>query len=75
MTSEQFCYWLQGYAELQSIPPGYLQWESIKEHLNLVFLKETKSTTTPVSIPLDQSFKQASIPNTSFFPDNMTITC
>lgn len=41
MTSEQFVYWLQGYAELGSLPPNGQQWQSIKDHLNLVFKKET----------------------------------
>lgn len=42
MTPEQFCYWLQGRAELRpdEIPsPG--EWQSIREHLATVFNKVT----------------------------------
>lgn len=42
MTPEQFCYWLQGKAELDPNPPTPEQWDSIREHLSLVFKKETK---------------------------------
>lgn len=46
MTPEQFCYWLQGRAELDPNPPTSEQWESIREHLSLVFKKETKPAFT-----------------------------
>jgi hypothetical protein len=42
MTPENFCYWLQGLLEIGN--PSELnmtQVEIIKEHLNLVFKKET----------------------------------
>lgn len=41
MTPENFCYWMQGYAELTNDLPTPAQWNSIKEHLNLVFNKVT----------------------------------
>jgi hypothetical protein len=44
MTSEQFCYWLQGYFELNvgKLPDlGRLQAATIRDHLNLVFNKVT----------------------------------
>lgn len=41
MTPEQFCYWLQGRAELDPTPPTLGQWQSICEHLDLVFDKVT----------------------------------
>ena len=41
MTPENFCYWLQGYTELNGDPPTPEQWQSIKEHLKLVFDKIT----------------------------------
>ena len=50
MTPENFCYWLQGLLEIGD--PSELnmtQVEIIKEHLNLVFKKETK---TPAKIKL-----------------------
>lgn len=46
MTPENFCYWLQGLLEIGD--PSELnitQVEIIKEHLNLVFKKETKNPT------------------------------
>ena len=36
-SSEQFIYWLQGFAELNPTPPSEAQWKSIKEHLATVF--------------------------------------
>lgn len=41
MTPEQFCYWLQGRAELVKQPPNEEEWKSIVEHLGLVFTKVT----------------------------------
>jgi hypothetical protein len=48
MTPEQFCYWLQGYCELNGRPPSQEEWESIKEHLQTVFKKVTR--VSPFSI-------------------------
>jgi len=37
MTPEQFCYWLQGRAELQpDNPPSAEEWQSIRERLATV---------------------------------------
>ncbi len=41
MTPEQFCYWLQGFAELNEDEPNDEQWEMIKNHLGTVFDKVT----------------------------------
>ncbi len=41
MTSEQFAYWLQGFAEMNAEPPTADQWQAIKDHLALVFNKVT----------------------------------
>jgi hypothetical protein len=41
MTSEQFAYWLQGFAELNDGPPSAEQWQSIRDHLQAVFVKVT----------------------------------
>jgi hypothetical protein len=41
MTPEQFAYWFQGFAELSPTPPTQEQWDSIREHLALVFKKVT----------------------------------
>jgi hypothetical protein len=38
----QFCYWLQGFAELNiGTPPNDMQWKSIRDHLATVFNKVT----------------------------------
>lgn len=47
MTSEQFCYWLQGFTEITGEKPDEKQWEIIVEHLQTVFLKETKLSNIP----------------------------
>lgn len=41
MTPENFCYWLQGFSELNGQAPTEDQWKSITEHLGLVFKKVT----------------------------------
>lgn len=41
MTSEQFAYWLQGFAELNPNAPTSEQWQAIRDHLALVFEKKT----------------------------------
>lgn len=43
MTSEQFAYWMQGFVELTPgmEAPSPEQWESIKQHLQTVFMKVT----------------------------------
>lgn len=43
MTSEQFAYWLQGFAELNEQPPSAQQWQMVRDHLALVFDKRTPS--------------------------------
>jgi hypothetical protein len=43
MIPEQFCYWLQGRAEMQpNNPPSAEEWKMIAAHLQLVFKKETR---------------------------------
>lgn len=55
MTSEQFCYWLNGYSELTgNTPPTSEQWQMIREHLMTVFLKVTPPLTPtqpPPAVP------------------------
>ena len=42
----QFCYWLQGFAELNSgVVPNEIQWKSIQYHLNKVFEKKAMHST------------------------------
>ena len=47
MTPEQFAYWLQGFAELNTAPPTAEQWKSINEHLQTVFKKVTPQVFGP----------------------------
>ena len=43
MKAENFCYWLQGYAELMyGNQPTADQWKTIVKHLDLVFENVTK---------------------------------
>lgn len=51
MTEQQFCYWLQGYCELNQQPPTVEQWQSIREHLVTVFIKVTPPITLPTIFP------------------------
>jgi len=41
MEPDEFCRWLQGFAELTKKRPDDEQWQSIKEHLQTVYLKVT----------------------------------
>lgn len=41
MNPNDFCYWLQGFAEVNGKTPTEEQWKMIKEHLQLVFKKVT----------------------------------
>lgn len=42
MTPENFCYWLQGLMELDNpVKLNAIQTQQIKDHLTLVFIKET----------------------------------
>ena len=52
MTTEQFTYWLQGFMEMAD--PSSLsetQTQQIKDHLNLVFDKQTPTRTFPTTDP------------------------
>lgn len=41
MTPQDFCYWLQGFSELNDKPPNAAQWKAIQDHLALTFTKVT----------------------------------
>ena len=49
MTTEQFTYWLQGFAELHPEPPTAEQWQAIRDHLALVFEKRTPNYFPPAA--------------------------
>lgn len=43
MNSRDFCYWLQGFFEINGkmeVPLDYTQVETIRNHLNMVFVHE-----------------------------------
>lgn len=47
MTPDQFAYWLQGFAEINSAAPTQEQWQAIRDHLALVFDKRTPEIKPP----------------------------
>lgn len=56
MTSRDFCYWLQGYFELESDTTPTLtnsQVNTIKNHLALVFIHEIDPSNTPTLTPAE----------------------
>lgn len=57
MNTEQFAYWLQGFAELTPTAPTQEQWDSIRDHLATVFVK----VTPPVVIPTGPVKREPSI--------------
>ena len=83
MTTEQFTYWLQGFMEVAN--PTVLdkvQVQQIKDHLNLVFDKQTPSitTTTPNPMPIWQE-PHPTVPGQGLdwtwrpTPNPYTVTC
>jgi len=61
MTSENFCYWLQGYIELsncKSLTPEQVQ--TISDHLQLVFKKETPH---PLTVSLNSIWDEMVTPS------------
>lgn len=64
MTPENFCYWLQGFFELEN--PAALsvqQVQQIKDHLQLVFRKET-----PTYINIDEEIRKMKAEKASYWP-------
>lgn len=71
MTPEQFCYWLQGFAELSGDnPPTIEQWKSIREHAALVFNK-----VTPPVMPVVDTSKVRQVTLDNFLLDKVSATC
>lgn len=67
MSPENFVYWLVGFSELHGKCPNEQQWESIKDHLQLVMDKKT-----PVrNITVDVAPKPLVFNN----PKDLQITC
>lgn len=53
MSERDFCYFLQGFIELNGGVPTETQWQQIKDHLNLVFNKVTPNYYAPNYSNLD----------------------
>lgn len=62
MTPEQFTYWLQGFVEISGSRPTDKEWQTIKDHIQTVFKKETPEYTFTTTTP-DTSDGGFSIPN------------
>lgn len=63
MTEREFCYWLQGFVEMNpNAMVTHTQWEIIKDHLKLVFKKETPDRPAPFPgyppVPADRVLTQ-----------------
>lgn len=50
MNAEQFAYWLQGFAEDNAEPPTPEKWQSIRDHLQTVFVKVTPTYIPPLTV-------------------------
>lgn len=70
MTAEQFTYWLQGYAELNDAPPTAEQWQTIRDHLALVFNK-----VTPPRWPDQPAYRWPQSPTVAPPNTRPTVTC
>lgn len=65
MKADEFCRWLQGFAELTEAAPSDAQWKSIREHLQLVFTKVTP--------PVSRTITGTVVPPHAW--DHMTVIC
>lgn len=64
MTSNEFCYWLQGYFEMTESPTlSPNQIEMIKNHLALVFEKVTPTLLAPEELTTQPFFINPTIPH------------
>lgn len=81
MTSENFCYWLQGYFEIELADKNkgaealsYQQTEEIRKHLALVMNRVTAMRNPPVISPITPQEVQTAIgvgfPGINPFPSN-----
>lgn len=81
MTEQQFCYWLQGFVELNAgFRPTPDQWQSICEHLALCFKKVTppvRPSQLPTVGPMTmEDFRKIYDRTTAQpWPNPTTITC
>lgn len=87
MDEKSFCMWLQGFVEMNpNAMITHTQWEILKDHLKLVFKKETPyrgnapgiSPVYGISPVHQQPIQAVPYPFDSavpYFPDPMKITC
>lgn len=78
MTPEQFCYWLQGFAEIKGgwEEPTAQEWKVIKDHLELVFKKVTPTYQPPNSgFPGVRTLELRPGEGWPNWPPSTTITC
>ena len=77
MTPEQFCYWMNGYVELNGDVPNEDQWAVIVEHLQTVFKKTTVLTVENDSLKqyLDKMNERSPNWGTYPFKSPPTIEC
>ncbi len=61
MTSQEFCYWLNGYFELggETLTPEQIK--IVKDHLSLTFKKETPYRVISVAVESDKPNKNGDI--------------
>jgi hypothetical protein len=80
MTAEQFAYWLQGFMEVADpIELDSSQTAIIKDHLALVFNKQTPDRTVP-GVPANPTWSQPTMPqwqepNIVIEPSKLTPIC
>ena len=75
MTTEQFVYWLQGFAELNVDPPSAEQWQAIRDHLALVFEKKTPMINIKVTEHHPEIRRLMTWPDNIQWPSAPVITC
>ena len=62
MNPEDFCRWLQGFAELSDARPTEAQWKMIKEHLQLLYTKVTHDKVVTHEKPAKDPFRHVARP-------------
>lgn len=73
MNELQFAYWLKGFVEMNpEAMITHTQWLILKDHLNLVFKKETPSRETPLrTFPITTPPPMFPMPSPHSYPGTM----
>ena len=74
MTSRDFVYWLQGFAEIHGRAPTDEQWAVIKNHLNLVFKHEIDPS-MPDPTGAKQAAHDGKVHPSGLAPDGQVYRC